>query len=63
LIKSISRKHDLQPRKYELKNISQRRDILDWSGYRVKVLDVVLTDNEKMSEEDLYKVIEIIRKN
>ena len=63
LIKSISRKHDLQPRKYELKNISQRRDILDWSGNRVKVLDVVLTDNEKMSEEDLNKVIEIIRKN
>ena len=61
LVHSISDKHNLQRMKYELINVSQRGNIADWSGFRVKVFNVVLTPNDQLSDEDLDKILNIIR--
>lgn len=62
LINTISRKHNLNPIKYELKNPSQMRYITDWSGFRVKVHDVKLMPANSLSSEDLDAILDKIRR-
>jgi hypothetical protein len=57
LINSINIRHNIQPIKFELRNPSQRRDISDWSGFSVKVLDVILSPEDKLSNEDFEKIL------
>jgi hypothetical protein len=57
LINTISQKHNINPKKYELKNASQRRNISNWSGLSVKVLDVILSPEDKLSNEDFEKIL------
>lgn len=61
LIKSISNKHNIIPTKYELKNISQRRNIANWSGYSVKVLKVELMNENPLTDVDLDNILDKIR--
>lgn len=61
LVNSISSKHNLQPIKYELRNVSQRRNIVNWSGFRVKVLDVIFSPNDALSDDDLDRILNKIR--
>ena len=61
LINSISHKNNLRPIKYDLRNPSQRRNISDWSGLSVKVLDVILTHEAPLSNEDLDRILIKIR--
>ena len=42
---------------FELRNPSQRRNISEWSGLRVKVLNVILSPEEKLSNEDFEKIL------
>lgn len=62
LIKYISHKHDIIPIKYELKNPFQRRNIADWSGFSVKVLDVKLMTENSLSNDDLNEILKEIRR-
>jgi len=57
IINTISQKHNINPKKYELKNASQRRNISSWSGLSVKVLDVILSPEDKLSNEDFEKIL------
>lgn len=57
LIDSLKVKHNMLPIKFELKNASQRRNISDWSGLSVKVLDVVISPDDKLSSEDFEEVL------
>jgi hypothetical protein len=57
LINSINIKHNIQPIKYELRYPSQPRNISDWSGFSVKVLDVILSPQDKLSNEDFEKIL------
>jgi hypothetical protein len=61
LINSISHKHNLQPIKFDLKNAAQRRNIANWSGISVKVLDVILMPETSLNNEDLDRILQIIR--
>jgi hypothetical protein len=61
LINSITHKHNIRPIKFDLRNPSQRGIISDWSGYRVKVLDVTLTPEAPLSNEDLDRILIKIR--
>jgi hypothetical protein len=57
LINSINIRHNIQPIKFELRNPAQRRNISDWSGLCVKVLDVILLPEDKLSNEDFEKIL------
>jgi len=61
LINSITLKHNIRPIKFDLRNPSQRRNISDWSGLSVKVLDVILTPEAPLNNEDLDRILIIIR--
>lgn len=63
LINYISCKHDIIPIKYELKNPSQRRNIADWSGFSVKVLDVKLMTENSLTNDDLDEILNKIRRH
>ena len=56
LINSINTKHNIQPKKIELRNPSPPINI-SWSGLKVKVLDVILSAEDKMSNEDFEEIL------
>lgn len=63
LIFEISKKQNLQLKKFKLKNISQRRNISDWSGFSAKVLEVISINDDFLNENDLDEILKIVRDN
>jgi hypothetical protein len=62
LIKTIALKHKIAFRKYELRNAAQRRNIANWSDYAVKVLDVLIFNDQQLSDLDFDQILVMIRR-
>jgi hypothetical protein len=60
IIEEICFQYKLKPVKYYFSNARTKRAIADWSGFRVKILDVVLLENETLSDEDLVDILKTI---
>ena len=61
LIHDLTDKHKLQLKNYHLKNISQRRNIDDWSGLEAKVMEVVCKPEEKLDDDRIHELLEVIK--
>lgn len=62
LIHDLTDKHELQLKNYHLKNISQRRNIDDWSGLKVKVMEVVCKPEETLTDDRIHELLEVIKR-
>jgi hypothetical protein len=61
LIASLLDKHQIKPKKYELKNAAQKRNISNWSDFNVKVFDVQMCSGEVLSNDDLNQILQKIK--
>lgn len=61
LINTIAEKHHIRPEHFFLKNASQRRNIANWSGLGVKVLDVHIGSHKSLTDEALNEILSKIR--
>ncbi|MCD8445151.1 DUF7663 domain-containing protein [Tenacibaculum finnmarkense] len=60
LIKHLARKHKIQFKNYDLKNISQRSNIANWSDFNVKVLQVVKVNCKESQSMDDNRIKELL---
>ena len=61
LIHHLANKHNLQLKNYHLRNISQKRNIADWSGFRAKVMKVVCNAEESLNDDRIREMLQIIK--
>lgn len=63
LIHQLASKHNINLKNYHLRNISQRRNIADWSGFNAKVMKVVFNEDESLNDDRINELLKIIKKH
>jgi hypothetical protein len=63
IIKEIQSQYKLKPVKYYFSNSRVKRAIADWSGFTIKILDVIISTDETLSDDDFNAILKTLQEN